>query len=56
VTNGLILLGFLAALVALLVARVRRRFGMKTTAGVFVAMVAAFAITALIFWVASHRS
>jgi hypothetical protein len=56
VTDGLILLGFIAALVALLVARVRRRIGKRTTAGLFVAMMAAFAITALIFWVTSRRS
>lgn len=54
-TNGLILLGFIAALVALFVARGRRRLGMRTTAGLFVAMVAACAITVLIFWVTSRR-
>jgi hypothetical protein len=55
VTNGLILLGCLAALVALVVTRVRRRFGMRTTAGLFVAMIAAFAITTLIFWTTNRR-
>ena len=48
--NGWILLGFLAVIVAIFVARGRRRLGMTVTARFFVAAAAAFAIVVLILW------
>jgi len=55
VTDGLILLGFIAALVALGVARIRRRIGLKVTGGVLIATMAAFAIAVLALWATSRR-
>jgi len=49
-TNGLILLGVLAVIFAVLVTRGRRRLGMRATARFFLAAIAAFAIVVLIFW------
>jgi len=49
-TNGLILLGLLAVIFAVLVTRGRRRLGMRGTVRFFFAAIAAFAIVVLIFW------
>jgi hypothetical protein len=49
-TNGLILLGVLAVIFAVLVTRGRRRLGMMATARFFFAAIAVFAIVVLIFW------
>jgi hypothetical membrane protein len=49
-TNGLILLGVLAVIFAVLVTRGRRRLGMRAPARSFFAAVAVFAIVVLIFW------
>ena len=49
-TNGLILLGVLAVIFAVIVARVRRRLGMTVPARFFFAAAAVFAIVVLIFW------
>jgi hypothetical protein len=48
--NGLILLGLLGVIFAVLVARGRRRLGMTVRARFFFAAVAVFAIVVLIFW------
>ena len=48
-TNGLILLGVLAVIFAVLVTRGRRRLGMRAPVRFFFAAVAAFAIVVLIF-------
>jgi len=55
VTDGLILLGFLAVLAALVVARIRRRIGLAMTGGIFLATMAAFAIAVLALWATSRR-
>jgi hypothetical protein len=55
VTDGLILLGFLAGLFAILVVRGRRRLGMGVTGRTFAMAVCGFAIVVLILWVAQHR-
>jgi hypothetical protein len=49
-TNGLILLGVLAVIFAVLVTRGRRRLGLRGTTRFFFAAIAAFAIVVLIFW------
>ena len=48
--NGLILLGLLAVIFAVIVARGRRRLGITVTARFFVAAAAVFAIVVLIVW------
>ncbi len=53
--EGLILLGFLAILFAILVARGRRRLGMGVTGRVLAAAVAGFAIVVLILWATQRR-
>lgn len=53
-TDGLILLGFIAVIFAFLVLRGRRRLGMGGTLKAFVAAVCGFAIVVLILW-ATHR-
>jgi len=50
VTDGLILLGFLAILFAILVVRGRRRLGVGATGKTFAAAIAGFAIAVLILW------
>jgi len=55
VIEGLILLGFLAILFAILVARGRRRLGMGVTGRVLAAAVAGFAIVVLILWATQRR-
>jgi hypothetical protein len=48
--NGLILLGLVAVIFAIVVARVRRRLGMTVSARFFFAAAAVSAIVILIFW------
>jgi hypothetical protein len=55
VTNGLILLGFIGLLFAIVIARVRRRLGMAVS-GRFLAMtISVFAIAVLVLWTATSR-
>jgi hypothetical protein len=55
VTDGLILLGFLAILFAILVARGRRRLGMGVSGRTLAMAVCGFAIAVLILWATQHR-
>jgi hypothetical protein len=50
VTDGMILLGFLAILFAIGVARGRRRLGIGITGRAFATAVCSFAIVVLILW------
>lgn len=54
-TDGLILLGFLAVLFAILVATGRRRLGMRVTGRAFAIAACGFAIVVLIAWATAHR-
>ena len=54
-TNGLILLGFVALLLALAWMRVRRRVGMRTGGSVLAGAICFFAIAILILWATSRR-
>jgi hypothetical protein len=55
VTDGLILLGFLATIFAVAVIRGRRRMGMGATARVFAIAACGFAIAVLILWVTQRK-
>jgi hypothetical protein len=55
VTDGLILLGFLALLFAILVARGRRRLGMGVSGRTFAVAACGFAIAVLILWATQRR-
>jgi hypothetical protein len=55
VTDGLILLGFLAVIFAIGVMKGRRRLGMGRSARIFAVAVCGFAIVVLILWAAQHR-
>jgi 1,4-dihydroxy-2-naphthoate octaprenyltransferase len=55
VTNGLILLGFLAVIFAIGVTMVRRRLGMAVTGRIFALTVCGFAIAVLILWATQRR-
>ena len=54
-TNGLILLAFLGALVAFGWIRFRRRLGMSVTGKMFVSVMVGFILLALVLWAAAHR-
>jgi hypothetical protein len=54
-TDGLILLGFIAIVIAVVVARVRRRVGVPVQRGFYAAAVAGIAIIVLALWAASNR-
>ncbi|HEX9065867.1 MAG TPA: hypothetical protein VF843_12220 [Streptosporangiaceae bacterium] len=54
-TDGLILLGFLAVIFAIIVVRGRRRLGVSTGGRVFMIAVAGFAIAVLVLWVQSRH-
>jgi fumarate reductase subunit D len=54
-TNGLILLAFLAALVAFGWARFRRRLGMAVTGRTLVSVMVGFVLVVLALWAAAHR-
>jgi 1,4-dihydroxy-2-naphthoate octaprenyltransferase len=55
VTDGLILLGVLAVIFAIFVARGRKRLGMGFTGRSFAMAVCGFAIVVLILWVAQRH-
>jgi len=55
VTNGLILLGFLAVLFAFVIGRTRRRIGLPMTSRIFAMIVTGFVIVVLVLWVANSR-
>jgi len=54
-TNGLILLGLLALLFALIANRARRRVGLPVTGRIMAMTISGFAIIVLVLWVASSR-
>jgi hypothetical protein len=54
--DGLILLGFIALVFAILVARARRRVGMPVTGRVLAVAIFGFAIAVLILWVTRSRA
>jgi hypothetical protein len=53
--DGLILLAFIAIMIALIVARVRRRIGMPVRPGFYATAVVGIAIAVLIFWVTARH-
>ena len=53
-TDGLILLGFIAVIFAVVVLRARRRLGAGTSGKAFATAVCGFAIVVLILW-ATHN-
>jgi hypothetical protein len=54
-TQGLILLGFLGVLAALLTVRVRRRMGLSATTGTWVTVIVGCIVLGLALWAsASH--
>jgi 1,4-dihydroxy-2-naphthoate octaprenyltransferase len=55
VTDGLILLGVLAVIFAIFVARGRKRLGMSFTGRSFAMAISGFAIVVLILWVAQRH-
>jgi hypothetical protein len=55
VTDGLILLGFLAVIFAIFVAKGRRGLGMGVSARIFAVTVCGFAIAVLILWATQRR-
>jgi len=54
-TTGLILLGFLAILVAFFLTRMRRRLGLGVTGGTWAVIIAVFAIVVLGLWASSQH-
>ncbi len=52
--EGLILLGFLAILVALFAVRMRRRLGLTSTARTWLTVMTGFGLIVLTLWAASH--
>jgi hypothetical protein len=54
-TNGLILLGFIAILIAVVFARVRRRIGAPVRSGFYGVAVAGIAIFVLILWATQNH-
>jgi hypothetical protein len=52
--EGLILLGFLAILVALFAVRMRRRLGLVSTARTWLTVITGFGLIVLTLWAASH--
>jgi hypothetical protein len=54
-TNGLILLGLIALLFALIANRLRRRVGLPVTGHIMAMTISGFAIIVLVLWVASSR-
>ena len=54
-TEGLILLGFLAVIFAIGVTKGRRRLGMGISGRIFAVAACGFAIAVLILWAAQHR-
>ena len=54
-TDGLILLGFLALLVALFTVRMRGRLGIASTARTWLMVITGCVIVGLALWASSHR-
>ncbi len=54
-TTGLILLAFLAILVAFFLTRMRRRLGLGVTGGTWAVIIAVFAIIVLSLWASSQH-
>ena len=54
-TNGLILLGFLAVVFAIGVTKGRRRLGIGVSGRIFAVAACGFAIAVLILWASQHR-
>jgi hypothetical protein len=54
-TEGLILLGFLAVLVALFVVRTRRRLGLASTGKTWAVIIAVFVIFVLGLWASARH-
>ncbi len=52
-TDGLILLAFIAILIAVVVARVRRRMGIPVRTGFYSTAIVGIGIAILVYWVAS---
>jgi hypothetical protein len=55
VTNGLILLGFIGVIFAIVIARVRRQLGMSVTGRFLAITVSGFAIAVLVLWATTTR-
>lgn len=53
--DGLILLGFIAVLIAVVTARVRRRMGVPVRRGFYTAAIAIIAIAVLLLWATQNR-
>jgi hypothetical protein len=53
--QGLILLGFLAVLVAFFLTRTRRRMGMNVTGRMWLTIMTAVVLIGLTLWAASHQ-
>jgi cytosine/uracil/thiamine/allantoin permease len=53
-TDGLILLAFIAVLIAFSVARVRRRMGFPVRQGFYGTAIVGIAIAILVYWVATY--
>lgn len=54
-TDGLILLGFIAIVIALVVARIRRRMGFGVNGRVLAMTISGVIITVLILWATTRR-
>jgi hypothetical protein len=54
-TTGLILLAFLAVLVAFFLTRMRRRLGLGVTGGTWIVIIAVFALVVLGLWATSQH-
>ncbi len=54
-TDGLILLGLLAIIFALIIGRARRRIGIPVTGRTMAMAISGFAIAVLVLWVASSK-
>jgi cytosine/uracil/thiamine/allantoin permease len=54
-TDGLILLAFIAILIAVTVARVRRRMGFPVRQGFYGTAIVGIAIAILVYWVATSN-
>ena len=53
--DGLILLGFIAVVIAVVTARVRRRVGFPVRPGFYAAAVAVIAIAILLLWITQNH-
>ncbi len=53
--DGLILLGFIAVVIAIVTARVRRRVGFPVRSGFYTAAIAIVAIAVLLLWATQNR-